>query len=92
MDSCLSFDSNDRPTFVDIHTKLQHYVDEDYYFRLDERYNTFNELMKTDVGLKCQQQSNLPDKTTVDNSEGLVITPSSRRGSVSSSSFLLSDS
>ena len=48
MASCLSYDSNSRPTFVEVRTKLQHYVDEDYYVRLDDKYNSFDDLLEAE--------------------------------------------
>ena len=56
MESCLAYNSPDRPTFAEIRTKLQHYVDGEYNLRLDDAYNTFNELFE--AGLESESQQN----------------------------------
>ena len=63
MDSCLSYNSHNRPTFLEIRKELQHYADEDYYISLDYTYNTLNELLEAEVESECEEQSNLTETT-----------------------------
>ena len=56
MERCLSYDSQQRPTFGEIRITLQQYVDEDYYLRLDDAYHSFNQLLEAEAEAKRQEE------------------------------------
>ena len=64
MESCLSFDSSDRPTFLEIRMSLHDYADEDYYLKLDDPYNTLNKQLEDEVIAECREQSLLQGNMT----------------------------
>ena len=72
MNMCLSIESSQRPTFLELRQKLQNFADEDYYLCCDSPYERFNNLIEstTESADTEAQVSSTPQN--VDNQQNTV--------------------